>query len=284
MARADNVSKRVENGNAGFTKDCNYSLIKVEQSPEGSTIESTCYSMHNVVHSWTVRVLNKEWNSQMAGIALDCVASHVPARETPNSWKIQRRLMSHAIRCLSFVDKGAISINGRSGALHCLGYLFAQQGKYDDSEKMYQQAIRGKEKELGPEHSSTLDTLDELVILYGDMGRWREAGMLGLRALKSRKRMLSQEHPSTLTSTANLASIFRNQGRWKDAARLEEQALEARTRILGEEHPATLTSRSNLASTYQRQGRLKDAARLEEQALEARTRMLGEEHPDGLKS
>jgi hypothetical protein len=71
----------------------------------------------------TVHVLNKTWNVEMAVLALDCVASHVLVRNSPNSWAIQRRLIRHAARCWSLVEDGIIDDDSRAWALHCLGYL-----------------------------------------------------------------------------------------------------------------------------------------------------------------
>jgi hypothetical protein len=51
---------------------CDYGLAEVEKSSEGGGIESTGYSVHSFVHSWTVHVLNKEWDAKMAGFVLDC--------------------------------------------------------------------------------------------------------------------------------------------------------------------------------------------------------------------
>jgi hypothetical protein len=64
---------------------CNHGLIKVDKSLEAST-ESRGYSMHSCVHSWTIHVLNQEWNIEMARLALTAVAEHIPDRETQNYW------------------------------------------------------------------------------------------------------------------------------------------------------------------------------------------------------
>jgi hypothetical protein len=48
---------------------------------------------------------------------------------------------------------------------HNLGLLYADQGKLDEAEKMYQRALQGKEKAWGPDHTSTLDTVNNLGLL-----------------------------------------------------------------------------------------------------------------------
>ena len=51
-------------------------------------------------------------------------------------------------------------------AIHNLGYLYNDQGKMQEAEAMYRRALEGKEKAWGPEHTSTLDTVNNLGILY----------------------------------------------------------------------------------------------------------------------
>jgi tetratricopeptide repeat protein len=45
---------------------------------------------------------------------------------------------------------------------HNLGVLYADQGKLDEAEKMCQRALQGKEKAWGPDHASTLATVNNL--------------------------------------------------------------------------------------------------------------------------
>lgn len=52
------------------------------------------------------------------------------------------------------------------GAFHGLGDLYSDQGKLKEAEEMYQRALAGYEKALGPNHTSTLDTVNNLGVLY----------------------------------------------------------------------------------------------------------------------
>jgi tetratricopeptide (TPR) repeat protein len=51
-------------------------------------------------------------------------------------------------------------------AIHQLGSLYADQGKLGEAEKMFERALQGYEKALGLEHTSTLDTVNNLGNLY----------------------------------------------------------------------------------------------------------------------
>jgi hypothetical protein len=54
--------------------------------------------VHSCVHSWTVFVLNKEWDEGLAQLALRYIASKIPMTDETDLWMLQRRLLQHAIR------------------------------------------------------------------------------------------------------------------------------------------------------------------------------------------
>jgi tetratricopeptide (TPR) repeat protein len=53
-----------------------------------------------------------------------------------------------------------------------------------EAEEMYLRAQKGYEEALGPKHMSTLDTVNDLAVLYEDQGKTKEAEGLYLRALR----------------------------------------------------------------------------------------------------
>ncbi|KAK3614928.1 hypothetical protein LTR22_027626, partial [Elasticomyces elasticus] len=52
-----------------------------------------------------------------------------------------------------------------------------------EAEEMYLRALRGKEAAWGPKHTSTLDTVNNLGLLYSNQGKMQEAEEMYLRAL-----------------------------------------------------------------------------------------------------
>jgi hypothetical protein len=48
---------------------------------------------------------------------------------------------------------------------------------------MYQRALQGKEKAYGPDHTSTLDTVNNLGLLYADQDKLVKAEQMYQRAL-----------------------------------------------------------------------------------------------------
>jgi tetratricopeptide (TPR) repeat protein len=90
---------------------------------------------------WTIHVLNQEWDYGLARLALKFVGSHVP-RSEDKWWATQRQLLQHASRCSNMVDKNLVT-EGMEWIMHRLGYLYTDQGKLEEAEKMYERALRG---------------------------------------------------------------------------------------------------------------------------------------------
>ena len=162
-------------------------------------------------------------------------------------------------------------------------YLYLR-GEYIAAEKVSRVAVEGREKVLGQEHPSTLNSISLLGTVLSGQGKDKEAEVIHRQALEGRERVLGQEHRSTLTSISKLGSVLLSQGKVKEAEVIHRQALEGRERVLGIEHPDTLTSIAHLASTFWKQARWKEAEELNVQVIEARKKALGEKHPDTLTS
>ncbi|KAK3934113.1 Tetratricopeptide repeat-domain-containing protein [Diplogelasinospora grovesii] len=76
--------------------------------------------------------------------------------------------------------------------------LYADQGRLTEAESMYQRALEGKEKALGRDHTSTLDTVNNLGNLYADQGRLTEAESMYQRALSGFQTALGPHWKSQL--------------------------------------------------------------------------------------
>ena len=164
-----------------------YSLVERTEGSPG-------YAMHPVLHEWAWQTQEEERRAEYLWLAAVIVGEAVPDKSEKESWVMQRRLLSHADRCvrcgLGSVDSRR-SIGGQSNAdtvmlaaLHNIGRLYADQGKLDEAEKMYQQALQGYKKALGTEHISTLNTVNNLGLLYIHQGKLNEAEKMCQQALQ----------------------------------------------------------------------------------------------------
>jgi tetratricopeptide (TPR) repeat protein len=173
---------------------------------------------------------------------------------------------------------------GFASTLNNLAELYRTQGRYDQAEPLYLQALELRKRLLGEDHPDVATSLNNLAELYNSQGRYDRAEPLCLQALELRKRLLGEDHPDIATSLNNLALLYKSQryksqGHYDQAEPLYLQALELRKRLLGEDHPDVVTSLSNLAGLYNSQGRYDQAELLCLQALELSKRLLGEDHP-----
>jgi tetratricopeptide (TPR) repeat protein len=168
-----------------------------------------------------------------------------------------------------------------------LAVLYHFQGKYEDAELLYLQALELLKRLLGENHPNVatlllagLYPLNNLAELYRSQRRYAEAEPLYLKNLELRTRLLGENHPLVATSLNNLALLYESQGRYEDAEPLHLQALELLKRLLGENHPDVAQSLNNLALLYESQGKYSETEPLLIHALELRIRLLGENHPD----
>ncbi|KIX05941.1 uncharacterized protein Z518_03915 [Rhinocladiella mackenziei CBS 650.93] len=92
-------------------------------------------------------------------------------------------------------------------SIHCLVLLYADRGKLDEAEKIYQRALAGYEKALGTDHTSTLDRVNNLGLLYAKQGKLEEAETTYRRALQGFQKSLGADHPSIMTVMTNLQAL-----------------------------------------------------------------------------
>jgi tetratricopeptide (TPR) repeat protein len=170
-----------------------HGLVEVDR-PSQERIESRGYSIHGCIHSWTIHVLNEEWDYDLARVAVKCVGAHVPGEQAIRPWLTQRRLLQHAARCSYIVLNGLAREDGMVWVYHKLGLLYADQCKLAEAEQMYQRALQGYEKALGAEHTSTLRTVSALGILYHNQGKLAEAEQMYQRTLQGFEKALGAEH------------------------------------------------------------------------------------------
>ena len=115
--------------------------------------------------------------------------------------------------CLSFLLRETIpkapceEISSLDIACHIVGNLYIDQDILREAEDMLVRALAGKEKALGPEHTSTLDTVNNLGVLYSKQGKLREAEDMYVRALAGYEKALGPEHNKVVRARRNIALL-----------------------------------------------------------------------------
>ncbi|OQD80677.1 hypothetical protein PENANT_c033G02204, partial [Penicillium antarcticum] len=253
-----------------------FSFLELKQQ-EGS------YTMHPVVQDWCLHIPRTDKNPsslQLKELALISVGYLVPNVSERNYTELQRRLIPHANYVLGGDWLG--DDTRVRGAFHGLGNLYKDQGKLDIAEEMYQRALAGKEKALGPDHTSTLDTVNKLGNLYSDQGKMKKAEKLYQRALVGRENALGPDHTSTLNTVNNLGNLYSNQGKLREAEEMYQRALVGKEKVLGPDHTSSLGIVNNLGLLYSDQGKLEKAEAMYQRALAGREKALGPDHTSTL--
>jgi lipopolysaccharide biosynthesis regulator YciM len=156
-------------------------------------------------------------------LAAVLVASSVPLELDAEFLKKRKRVIAHGL-CISGWIEGKVGSGKervaealiRLSYVDSLGYLLKDEDR-QRAVQMYWRALQGKEKAWGPEHTLTLDTVNNLGILYTDLGRLDEAEKMFQRALQGKEKAWGPEHTSTLDTVNNLGLLYKNLG-WLDKA------------------------------------------------------------------
>ncbi|KAK7177812.1 NB-ARC and TPR domain protein [Paraphaeosphaeria sporulosa] len=210
------------------------------------------HSMHSVLHRWCGQLVEDKEQHVLGCIAAGIVALNVPSESEPDFWKRRKRLLGHAIRTSEWLIKTSFpkeEITGvniiQESTYHNLGYLLAEEDR-QKAENMYQRALQGYEKAWGPEHRSTLHTVNNLGSLYAGLGRLDEAEKMYQRALQGYEKAWGPEHTSTLDTVHNLGSLYADLGRLDEAENMYQRALQGYENVLGPNHPKCQTLRTRL--------------------------------------
>ena len=197
---------------------------------EGHTTTES-YSMHACVHDWTLHGLNRDIDVANYWFAFDCVAGSIGDEDWGSLSLLKfQRLAAHAARLIHDRFRGVWNLESTfdqriNGAFNIAGML-KQQIRYNSAKKIYERALQGYEKALGAEHTSTLDTVNNLGLLYADQGKLDEAEKMYQRALQGYEKALGAEHTSTLNTVNNLGLLYKDQGKLDEAEKMYERALQ----------------------------------------------------------
>ena len=268
----------------------NYSLIE-------NVEDQASYATHPVVHRWAYHFQGEVSREELAQLAVVVVGFAIPNRSRRDYSTMQRRLLLHAEVCSRWVLSGEMerkAISRRTDevdfdetekkeivlhAIHLLGYLYADQAKLAEAEKMYERALRGREEVLGIRHALTLATVNNLGALYADKGKVAEAENMYERALRGCEDALGARHTLTLAVVHNLGLLYAlHQAKLAEAEKMYERALRGCEEVLGVRHTSTLQTVHSLGTLYAKQGKLTEAEKMYERVLKGHEDAIGLEN------
>ena len=94
-----------------------------------------------------------------------------------------------------------------------------KQGDFDEAERLFYEALEGRQRKLGDDHPACFESMHELAVLYLVQARYEEAEPLLLEAFQGRENKLRPDHPHTIESLNELVRLYES---W-DKPELAEQ-------------------------------------------------------------
>lgn len=163
-------------------------------------------------------------------------------------------------------------------SLHDLAYLKDDQGEYEESERLYRQALE-LHRRLGGENEKIAKDLGGLATVLYRAGDYEAAESLQREALSLLRRLSSEQTRELSNALNNLALTVEAKGDFEEAEKLYRQSLTIDRERLGDEHPDVATTMSNLGLLISDTRGDEAAEPYLREALAIRRKTLGE-HPD----
>jgi hypothetical protein len=165
-----------------------------------------------------------------------------------------------------------------------IGNAYLDMGLNSQALEQLERTVAIRRRTLGEDHPLTLQSMNNLSVLYLQQGEAPRAEPLFEHILEVRRRILGEENPDTLISMNNLAAVYRTEGKYAQAEPLLVKSLAIKRRVLGEIHHSTAMAWNNLAAVYRLEGRLAEAEPLQLKAVEVWRAASGDEGPETLNS
>ncbi|KAF1819699.1 uncharacterized protein K489DRAFT_362142 [Dissoconium aciculare CBS 342.82] len=229
-----------------------YSMVKMSTADRAPAI-------HPVVHAWCLHSLDRSTAQQLQAAALRLVARMAESAGRGVAKDLGLRLAAHAKVIGTRVATWRSDEAQQALEYHQVAHFLKDWETSQEVENLYMRALRGYEKAWGAEHTSTLDTVNSLGLLYADQGKMAEAEEMYLRALRGYEKVWGAEHTSTLDTVNNLGLLYASQGKMAEAEEMYLRALRGYEKAWGAEHTSTLDTVNNLGLLYASQGKMAEA-------------------------
>ena len=163
------------------------------------------------------------------------------ARGRPEAGEPHARLGLERRRVLFGADHPSIAED-----LAALGALVADQGRLDEAEHLYREALSIWQRLPRQPAAEIASTLTNLAAVQHRRGETADAERHYRRALALKEAVLGAGHPDVAITANNLGLLLCQAGRIDEAAALYRSALDIAARRLGPHHPIVTTVRANL--------------------------------------
>lgn len=203
-----------------------YCLVEVRSA-------SQSYSMHGCVHKWTLQTLNRELDPQLYWYAFDCVNASIDSGDGNTLGHVTHGGVSQHGVWLTYprfalCDEAENGLSQRFDEAVWMASILQDHMQLSAAKRMYRRALAGQERALGPDHPSTLDTVNNLGSLYWVQGKLEPAEQMYQRVLAAQEQSFGPDHSSTLNTVHNLSTLYWAQGKLELAEQMYQRALVGR--------------------------------------------------------
>jgi tetratricopeptide (TPR) repeat protein len=161
--------------------------------------------------------------------------------------------------------------------------LHEHEPQSKEGASLIEESIVRSERLLGPNHHSTLTSINNLAYVLFDNGEVEKALSLWESTALRLQLALGDDHRLTCVVRANCASIYLKVGRHEESIRCYSEVLDYMTAALGFDHPSTLTFARLAATGFGQLGESFEKVNdLFQNCLRAQERMLGDTHTETL--
>jgi len=155
--------------------------------------------------------------------------------------------------------------------------------RYAEAEPLLLQALEGRTRVHGKNHSRTMTTLANLAYLFDRTGRDEEAEALLLDLFDRRSEILGPNDPRTLATSSNLADFYGRRGRFDEADLPSRRAYEGMDRVYEDDHAYLLEAMRVRAEILNGLERLAEAEQLAQDCYRRTAAMLTPESKETRK-
>jgi tetratricopeptide (TPR) repeat protein len=160
-----------------------------------------------------------------------------------------------------------------------LALILVYLGDYDESEKLYLEALEMNRRLYGDTHPAVAEIMVNLADLYATLGELDQAETMYLDALDMMKQVLGEEHPHIAITMKNLAFVYHDEQKIEQAKATVREAMDMERRLLGEHHPEVASGMSILGQWLSESGEYIEAESLLRNALDIQQEVLEPDHP-----
>ncbi len=160
-------------------------------------------------------------------------------------------------------------------AAEALALLMRQLYRYDDSERLFLEALDVRQRAADSDSPGLARLQHEYGILLREAGRFEEARTLHEKSLEERRGYFGYRHPEVAASLEELATVERFIGRFARAEALYRESLALRLSIHGKRHKEVADVKNALALALASWGRTEEAVTLLREVVDLNEELSG---------